>query len=244
MSSESSRYQEFPPPPALQNLLRCGWTFRQKPIDPAPALVIPDGCADLMWDGERLVLAGPDRVATWANPKPGATLASIRLAPGVAAGFLGLPLTEVVDQRLPLQALWGKRAIAIECELEHASPAQAVELLQTWFGRTAEGGPDKAMAWVFEQLAKSTAPRPAVLALHLGISERSLRRRCQHAFGYGPKTLARILRLQRFVAVGGMQPSLSMAALEAGYGDQAHLAHEVKLLTGITPTALLAQRDG
>lgn len=203
----------------------------------------PDGCADLLWDGHRLTVAGPDRVAARASLKPGAgaAVAALRFAPGVAAGFLGLPLDEITGQRVPLQAMWGRRAQAVESKLSGAAPRRTLGILQAWFAQ-ADALPDPAMAWLFDRLAHADAPRPAALARHLGISERSLHRRCRHAIGYGPKTLARILRLQRFVAEGSAAHStLSSAALDAGYGDQSHLAHEVKRLTGMTPTGLLAR---
>jgi AraC-like DNA-binding protein len=41
--------------------------------------------------------------------------------------------------------------------------------------------------------------RTSALARELGISERQLRRRFHAAVGYGPKTLARVLRFRRFV---------------------------------------------
>ena len=39
------------------------------------------------------------------------------------------------------------------------------------------------------------------LGAALGVSERQLRRRFADAVGYGPKTLARVLRFQRFLAL-------------------------------------------
>ena len=66
-----------------------------------------------------------------------------------------------------------------------------------------------------------------------GWSERTLRRRCRSAFGYGPKTLERILRFQSFLRLlsSGRAP-LSVLAIEAGYADQAHLTREVRRLSG------------
>jgi AraC-like DNA-binding protein len=70
----------------------------------------------------------------------------------------------------------------------------------------------------------------------LGVSERQLRRRCEVAVGYGPKTLERILRFQRaqrmLDASGG---TLAHVASESGYADQAHLTREFLRLAGATP---------
>ena len=65
------------------------------------------------------------------------------------------------------------------------------------------------------------------LGAALGVSERQLRRRFADAVGYGPKTLARVLRFQRFLALG-RRPAATWRAWRcgAGYADQAHLTRE------------------
>jgi len=83
------------------------------------------------------------------------------------------------------------------------------------------------------------------LADAVGLSTRQLHRRCTVAFGYGPATLARILRFQRFVRSalgGGHHRSVPLAGLAAcaGYADQAHLSRECRAITGETPSALIA----
>jgi AraC-like DNA-binding protein len=71
------------------------------------------------------------------------------------------------------------------------------------------------------------------------MSERTLRRRFEDAFGYGPKTLDRILRFHRFRRLQRQgEGSTALLAIEAGYADQAHLIRESRRLTGVTPTAL------
>ncbi len=71
--------------------------------------------------------------------------------------------------------------------------------------------------------SRSPEARAGRLARSLGASERHLLRRCEAAAGYGPKALARILRLQRFPA-HARQGWLSLAELgaAAGYSDQPH----------------------
>ena len=82
--------------------------------------------------------------------------------------------------------------------------------------------------------------RVGELAHELGLSERQLLRRFDDAVGYGPKVLARVLRLQRLLALPP-GAGLAEAALEAGYADQAHMSAEVRRLTGLTPAELRAE---
>ncbi|MGP0049955.1 MAG: helix-turn-helix domain-containing protein [Solirubrobacteraceae bacterium] len=83
--------------------------------------------------------------------------------------------------------------------------------------------------------------RPGVsvtsVAADLGVSERTLHRRTTAAVGYGPKVLARVVRLRRLVAAA--DESLSRRAFEAGYASQAHVNDEVRRLTGMTPVRFL-----
>jgi len=96
---------------------------------------------------------------------------------------------------------------------------------------------------------QSAQPRPrAQVASSTAIAARKTARaspakRFQVAVGYEPKRLARILRLQRLLALAERMPPgrgrLAALALAAGYADQAHMARECAELAGITPGALL-----
>lgn len=109
---------------------------------------------------------------------------------------------------------------------------------------------DVDMRAAFERLSSGAPPGTSLipwLTTNLALSERTLRRRFDEAFGYGPKTLDRILRFQRFLelarhspagpasgAASGAASAASLAA-EAGYADQAHLARESRRLAASTP---------
>jgi AraC-like DNA-binding protein len=86
------------------------------------------------------------------------------------------------------------------------------------------------------------------LRRELDLSERQLLRRCTVAFGYGPATWHRILRLQRFLELAGEThtdgrvPGLAELAQQAGYADQQHLARDARAIARATPTGLLAER--
>ena len=87
--------------------------------------------------------------------------------------------------------------------------------------------------------------RAELAAGRLEVSERQLRRRCQAAIGYGPRTLMRVLRFRRFLArldAAGDAADLAGLAAEAGYADQAHLTRESTRLAGLPPAALARAR--
>ncbi|WP_280391687.1 helix-turn-helix domain-containing protein [Nocardia wallacei] len=63
------------------------------------------------------------------------------------------------------------------------------------------------------------------------------------AFGFGPKMLARVLRLQRALRLARAGVPFAETAFRAGYADQAHLAREVRELAG-KPLGQLVSRAG
>lgn len=201
--------------------------------------VLPDGCMDLLWSEGRLLVAGPDTRAHVPDGPP-APWAGIRLYPGTAPALLGVPAHELRDRRVELGALWpapevrrltGRVAAA-------AHPAAALEELA--LERAAP--PDRTLRRLVAALASGRAVAEAADELGLGV--RQLHRRSLCAFGYGPKTLARILRLQRALALARTGVPYADTAHRAGYADQAHLARDVREFTGLTLSALLCRRAG
>lgn len=234
--SEASSYGEVTAPPSLRDQVACLWRFCQVAPNVEPARILPDGYVDLIWDGRVLFVAGPDTTAAMACVKAGTVLTGMRLAPGVGAGLLGLPLHQITNQRVAISELWGHRANRVEDALRDARDPLATLLA------LCEGAePDRQMQRLFRLLEGQEAVRVTELAATLGFSERSLRRRCHDAFGYGAKTLDRILRLQRFLRVAPNHIGITSAALEAGYSDAPHLARDTQQLTDLSPCALLAQ---
>ncbi len=220
----------------MRDRLRCSWRFRQGAGEAQPTQVLPDGCVDLIWDGRALFVAGPDRCASSAALAPGSVLSGVRLTAGAGACVLGVPLHAIADQRVALEALWDGRGRDWQARLEDG--ADPLPLLQALCA-SRPLQTDQPMAWLFAQLAGADAPRMAELRRSLGISECTLRRRCQDAFGYGAKTLERILRLQRFLRLAPGYATLTAAALQAGYGDAPHLVRDSRQLTGFNPRELV-----
>ncbi|MEU2711664.1 AraC family transcriptional regulator [Streptomyces sp. NPDC007205] len=199
--------------------------------------VLPDGCMDLLWSEGRLLVAGPD-TGPYVPEGPSRFWADVRFFPGTAPALLGVPAHELRDLRAELADLWpAARVRRLRDRVEAApDPATALEdIALEQAERTA--APDPLMHRLVERLDEG---RPvSATAAELGIGTRTLHRRCLGAFGYGPKTLARILRLQRALALARSGTPYAETAVRAGYADQPHLAREVRELTGIPLGKLL-----
>ncbi|CAL9396192.1 hypothetical protein SUDANB145_01369 [Streptomyces sp. enrichment culture] len=206
------------------------------------ARVLPDGCMDLLWHDGRLLVAGPDTRAH----VPGATgdrWAGVRFHPGTAPALLGVPAHALRDRRVPLADLWPAAASRRLTARVNAAADPARGLEEAALSRAADTGPPDPL--LLRIVAALDAGRPvARTADDLGIGARQLHRRSLAAFGYGPKTLARVLRLRRALALARTGVPLAETAARTGYADQAHLARDVRELTGLPPTALLGGGAG
>ena len=225
----SSTYREFAPPPRLAASIACLWT--RHTTAPGAHLIVPDGCIDLVATPRGLVVAGPDTGPVPTAVHPGETLFGLRFRPGAAAPVLGWPAHELRDRRTPVEELWGRVARPV---------ASLHELIEAVARRDAPP-PDPIVRAAVHALARGRLVGDLPEELHL--SERQLRRRFHASVGYGPKVLARVLRLQRMLALApGAAGNLARLAAEAGYADHAHMASETVALTGLPPRALLDDR--
>ncbi|MFF9817837.1 helix-turn-helix domain-containing protein [Streptomyces sp. NPDC014006] len=211
------------------------WTNRPSGGGALP--VLPDGCMDLMWSEGRLIVAGPDTRASMPAGPP-APYVGVRFFPGTAPALLGVPAHALRDHRVDLADLWpadGVRRLAARIAAA-GDPARALE--ETALRRAADAEPpDPLLRHLVDALG---AGRPVgATADELGLSARQLHRRSLAAFGYGPKTLARVLRLQRALALARSGVPYAQTATRAGYADQAHLARDVRELAGMPLGELL-----
>ncbi|MEU8438428.1 helix-turn-helix domain-containing protein [Streptomyces sp. NPDC029216] len=195
--------------------------------------VLPDGCMDLLWIDGRLLVAGPDTGPHPAGEVPGRTFTGLRLAPGTAPALLGVPAHELRDRRVELADLWPAREVRALTgrTAGYEDPRAGLEALAR-ARLDAVGPPDPLLAEVTARL-RAGQPVSAVAAA-VGLGERRLRRRSLDAFGYGPRTLGRVLRLQRALALTRRGLPQAEVAYAAGYADQPHLAREVRALAGTT----------
>jgi AraC-like DNA-binding protein len=218
-------YREIPQQSAH---IACLWTRDPEPA-PQSRRVIPDACVDIVWTGQDLVVAGPATGPAHTEIPAGETVLGVRFRVGAAGAALGLPAAELVDLSTPLSEIWG------EAVTETVAQRPTLQALAAAVQRRLTAEPDHLVR------AAATGAQP-------GIGERQLRRRFQDAVGYGPKTLQRILRFQRFLALARRDPhtppDLARLAFEAGYADQAHLTRECSRLAGLPPAALLASGAG
>jgi AraC-like DNA-binding protein len=234
-------YREFAPDVAFRTELHCLWVSVASAGETEPVAVLPDGCTDLIWQsGVGAFVAGPDTGPAPAARSPGTVLVGARFRPGAGGAALGVPLSELLDQRVDAADLPAVPAARLPGSL---APAEAMRRVAGIASRMVAERPADRLVLEAARLLGRPGAQAELVAAQLGISERQLRRRCQAAAGYGPRTLARILRFRRFLSrIDAGAADLAGLAAETGYADQAHLTRESARLAGLTPAALARSR--
>lgn len=208
-----------------------------------PIIVIPDGTIDLQWIDGDLRVAGPDREAKEERLPGGTIVIGVRFRPAAAQAWLGVAASELVGQRVALEDLWGAKARRLSGDIRTLASRGSLGagLESILAGHAVDRPADAAMRAAHAFIERGPPPGvPLVpwLARAVAMSERTLRRRFDDCFGYGPKTLDRILRYQRFLRIARASSSpAAVLAAEAGYADQPHLIRESRHLSGVTPKA-------
>jgi AraC-like DNA-binding protein len=228
-------------------VLTCSWSAE---FD-GPHLLVPDGSMDIVWiDGRGLHLCGPDTRSWQVALEPSIDCVGIRFHPGAAARLVGVDADQVVDQRLPLEAVLPSRLVRIVDEqMSAATPGRpraarlerlAVDL-ERRAARRRTGDADPAIHAAVASI-RARDQRVDALARRVDLSPRQLQRRFVRHVGYPPSQYGRIARLQRFLARSIDQPLASLAdlAASAGYADQSHLARDCRAIAGLTPAEMRA----
>ncbi len=240
----NSRYVEYAPTagPATRHLA-CTWVGETGDDGGYTDRVLPDACIDVIWDGARLFVAGPDTGPVVSRSAAGTVMVGLRFRPGRGPDFLGVPANDILDQRVDVASLWGERTAArLRNDVAGRAQAEVRRVLEQRVAAAAPTNDETRLSVGVMALAEHSDVN--ALADELGVTTRTLHRRCVHDFGYGAKTLQQVLRFRRFLAEAERDraATLGMLAAAAGYADQSHLVRDCRRLAGLTPSELLVSR--
>ena len=254
------------PAPALRPYVAhySGWRQRGVPASIHRGLPSPYLTLILTLDDPLVVLAHPDR--RQAPGRYDALVGGLHLAPAMIAHggrqsglqvavhplgcrmLFGLPAGELAGLDLDLAELLGGPGVErLRAGLLAATtwPARfaAVDAALLTLARRHDTEVHPDVIHAFRRLLATGGRLPVRdLAGEVGWSPRHLTDRFRTETGLGLKEAARVVRFDR--ARRQLTPGAPLAALAvaAGYYDQAHLAREVRALTGVTPTQLRDER--
>jgi AraC-like DNA-binding protein len=239
-------YRQYKPSAALSHLVDAYWVNRPEAADAATFdRVLPDGCIDLVFrggdGGARLFSSALIERPMFFDRIERGWFVGVRFRPAMARAFFDVDPVDCRDRDIPAVAIHSGFA-ALEARLQDCGrPGEALAILQHAVDRRlaeneGRGAPVRVQDAVNLLARGGDVHRVAYL---LGLSERSLHRDLTRWSGLAPKSLARILRMQRtMAAIRTSRAQLAAIALRMGYADQAHMTRELKELTGFTPSEI------
>ncbi len=157
------------------------------------------------------------------------------------AAMFGVSLAAIIDITIRLEDIAGEAGRALGGRLAEANDTEArFTLLDAFIGKQlADRDPVEArLRLAFERLRAGEAV--SALADDLGWSRKRLARWFRDRTGLKPQQFSRLARFERFTEALQSEPKASLAELagEMGYADQAHLTHDVRRLSQMTPGEL------
>ena len=193
-------------------------------------------------------VAGLSVASAYVGAAAPASCMQVNLTPLGAHMFFGLPMHELANEIVPLEAALprGIGPLAEALENEAAWEKRFALLDAVLLARLAEArppSPDVAWAWSILERTHGRAPIGRICD-RLGRSRRHLAARFREQVGLPPKTVARIMRFNRAVhLLGPSADRLADIAFECGYYDQAHLNRDFREFAGVSPGAFVRRTE-
>ncbi|RSM81150.1 AraC family transcriptional regulator [Amycolatopsis sp. WAC 01375] len=162
----------------------------------------------------------------------------VTLTPRGSYALFGIPLRELTNAAVAASDLLPAELLT-EQLAEAPDWPERFRLLDEYLAARLAHGPGLAapVRYAWDRLSAGPV-RVDALAREIGWSRQHLNARFREQIGLNPRTVGRIARLNRVLALMNREPSLSWAevAYSGGYSDQAHLVREFRALTACSPT--------
>jgi len=257
-------YAEHAPPHDLAGHVLCFWTRVADPADVGEASrihrVLPDGCVDIVIQfgaagsvDHSGALDVTDAMGVGAMTRPLVISGEmpefyigVRFRPGHALSALGLPASELTDERIAYAGIASEPNADLEALSGLPTNEERFDAVVALVRRRLLGAmqvPLSVRVAVERITVANGNLRVAGLAGDIGITRQQLARQFATHVGIAPKTFARVMRaraaLARADAARAAFPrevDWSAIACDLGYYDQPHFIDDFKALTGLTPS--------
>jgi AraC-like DNA-binding protein len=208
--------------------------------------VLPSGCFQLIID-----LATPTRPSIIVGMRTRYSIletASVQFVIGVvfraggARPFFDAPADEFSRQPVALDHVWSSGGRLRDRLLEASGPNVRLQVLEAELQRRLRQVTELhfAVRCALEEFRRDpSAVRILAVSGDTGLSRRRLAGLFREQVGLTPKLYCRLRRFQQVVRqiASGAPINWAQLALDGGYYDQAHMAHEFREFSGVSPGA-------
>jgi len=244
---------QYAPGPPLSEFVDFLWYFRGTEVSNAKERVLPTGALDLIirLDSARTSdsgMHGPRTRSVVIRVGSLSELLGVHFKHGGAFPFVHLPVGELHNIGVSITDLWGERnAQRLLSELHEApAPDNKFRVLELWLTQLASNRLKKHPAVTFAMRAFCSGPfgSTAKVVDKTGYSQRHFIELFKNEVGLRPKLFHRLHRFRRVIeAVQGRKAvDWTDIRLSAGYFDQAHLIHDFREFSDLTPEQYLRFR--
>jgi AraC-like DNA-binding protein len=248
------QHQEFEPPAALRDTIKCFWYTRKDfGEDPSVFEVVPDGYAEIIfhfggscstYKGGLQPLPSPFMIGLLNQPvlfsaKNRLEIIGVRCFPWTVFDLLGLPSGK--DRLRLLDHPIASLHTILQEWMNAGKIEETIAQVQEYFLKTRSQIAADSMlfkAGVAMSEANGTLPVSQVaVAAHATV--RTLERKFKQSSGYTVKEVSALMRFEQVRNQLWLHPGSNLAGLaqELGYTDQSHLSREFKRYSGTTPAA-------
>ena len=178
-----------------------------------------------------------------------ARVVGVHFKPWGVAPFVDLPLTEMQNRSVPVDAVWAQSVDRLRDRLAGASSTgDKLQIMESELRSRLIVAPPPGFQLVDRVAGRMEASwgavRVGMLTEAAGVSGNQLAAQFKAHVGLPPKQVARIYRFARVILTVDARRPVDWAQLAhtAGYFDQAHFSKEFRNFTGHTPTSYLELR--
>ena len=211
--------------------------------------ILPTGDCQLIIDlraSGTAGLSGPHSQSIVIDTADQFSVAGVVFRTGGARPFFEVPLRDLANRHVPLDALWGGSAAELSDRvLEAITPQARLAVIdQVLTERIVHAhARHPAVACAIDAFHRDPAVvRIGALINRLGLSHRRFLDVFTAEVGLTPKVFCRIRRFQRVLRQvhQGRQVEWASVALSCGYYDQAHFIKEFTAFSGVNPSTYLS----
>ena len=255
------------PHPPLSNSIECLWIVKDQ-VPYRREKILPTGTIELMINfgsAHRLIdkrdeasfnlmnhswIAGFQTEYLINEPVAETFMLGVRFKPGGAYPFFDFPISEMSNRVIDMRLIWGRDVEEIRERLlaapTHATKFHFMETILLARLNLDCYGLDAVHYAVYDIASNDGILSIRELSERMGISQKHLDHQFKKMVGVSPKSLARVMKLQRVLnSINPLHPiNWADIAYSNHYYDQAHFNRDFAAFTGLTPTAYVDLRAG
>lgn len=177
-------------------------------------------------------------------------LFSVVFEPYGISQFFDIPVSELLNQTIPLRFLLGSQIDELEDKIfEAPTTKKKIERVEVFFMKLLANRKSYRLPRIAGSVKEidmdAGSGQVPKLASKAYLSRKQYERDFTDIVGISPKQFMRVVRFQRalYIRQTNSEISLTQLACDAGYYDQSHMIADFKQLSGYTPKQYFAQCD-